>query len=87
MDNTTSDAPKNEYRKITLPDGTIRHLKKIDEGKWQLHNAEGAALIPQGNLKKAEYYINGIKYTKDQFHEVKKNSSGLPWYKSGGGRF
>lgn len=77
---------KNEYRVVTDPNTkTTRHLKKTPGGNYQLHNTEGPALIPGGNPKKAEYYINGIQYTKDQFLEVKKNGTGLPFYKKSGG--
>jgi hypothetical protein len=43
-------------RKITTADGTIMHTFN---GK--LHNWEGPALIPEGNNRKREYYLNGIK--------------------------
>ena len=46
-----------QIKKITTADKTIMYI-------WEnkLHNWDGPALIPQGNKKKAEYYINGIKY-------------------------
>ena len=45
-------------------DGTIIHI-------WdnKFHNWEGPAYIPQGNMKKREYYLYGIKYS-----EIKSNS-------------
>jgi hypothetical protein len=46
-------------RKITTADGTIMHTFN---GK--LHNWEGPALIPEGNNRKREYYLNGIKMRK-----------------------
>ena len=65
-----------QIKKITTADKTIMYI-------WEnkLHNWDGPALIPQGNKKKAEYYINGIKYTKDQWKDLKKSGEGLPWYK------
>lgn len=66
----------NPVKRFKSPDGTIRHVK---DGK--LHNAEGPALIhPDG---KEEYYLNGIFLTKEDFKKRKKESVGLPWYKSG----
>jgi hypothetical protein len=63
-------------RKLTKADGTIAY---IWEGKF--HNWEGPALIPEGNLRKREYYIHGIQYSEDAWKEVRKNRQGLPWYK------
>jgi hypothetical protein len=63
-------------KKYVSPDGTIRFIK---EGK--LHNFDGPALIPEGNMKKAEWYVFGIPYSKKQFEEIKKHNNGLPWFK------
>jgi hypothetical protein len=71
--------PTFQTKKITSPDGTIRHIK---DGK--LHNWEGPALItPEG---KEEYYINGTQHTKDSHKKAKKDGVGLPWFKSGLGQ-
>mgnify|MGYP003334000442 FL=1 len=74
-----SDQKFGPPKKYTSPDGTVRH---VWNGK--LHNWDGPAYIPNGDLKKAEYYLNGIKYTKLQWEETIKNTEGLPWYKSSG---
>ena len=63
-------------RKLTTADGTIMYTF---DGK--LHNWEGPALIPEGNKRKREYYLNGIKMTEAQWKEALKNREGLPWYK------
>ena len=63
-------------KKYTSPDGTIRFIKD-----GQLHNFDGPALIPEGNMRKAEWFVFGIPYTKKQFEEIKKHNNGLPWYK------
>ena len=71
--------PTFQTKKITSPDGTIRHIK---DGK--LHNWEGPALItPEG---KEEYYINGTLHTKDSHKKAKKDGVGLPWFKNGLGQ-
>ena len=44
------------------------------------------AFIPQGNKRKAEYYLFGIKYTKEQWLDFKKESNGIPFYKTSAGR-
>jgi hypothetical protein len=46
-----------------------------------LHNWDGPAYIPQGDIKKAEYYLYGIQKTKDEYLEAIKQQSGLPWFK------
>ena len=63
-------------RKLKKEDGTIAY---IWEGK--LHNWEGPALIPEGDNRKREYYIHGIKYSEDAWKEVRRNRQGLPWFK------
>ena len=57
-------------------DRTIAHV-------WdnKLHNWDGPALIPEGNEKKAEYYIYGIKYSKEEHKDRIRQQTGLPWYK------
>lgn len=61
---TTSTTVTKMY---TSPDGTIRYIKD-----GQLHNWDGPALIPEGNMRKKEYFLFGIPYTKEQFEEIKK---------------
>ena len=63
-------------RKLKKEDGTIAY---IWEGK--LHNWEGPALVPEGDNRKREYYIHGIKYSEDAWKEARRNREGLPWYK------
>jgi hypothetical protein len=68
-------------RKITTADGTIMYMF---DGK--LHNWEGPALIPQGDNRKREYYLNGIKMSQEQWKEALKGREGLPWYKGSGAK-
>jgi hypothetical protein len=68
-------------RKITTADGTIMYMF---DGK--LHNWEGPALLPQGDNRKREYYINGIKMNQEQWKEALKGREGLPWYKGSGAK-
>ena len=71
---TTEDYPKS--RKVRKEDGTIMYL-------WgrQLHNWEGPALIHIEN-KIADYYVYGIKFSKDKWLDAKKDQVGLPFWKS-----
>lgn len=66
-------------RKITQADGTVMF---IFDGK--LHSWEGPALIPQGNNRKREYYLNGIQYSEKDWKERVKGRTGLPFYKGSG---
>lgn len=68
-------------RKITTADGTVMYMF---DGK--LHNWEGPALLPQGDNRKREYYINGIKMSQEQWKEALKGREGLPWYKGSGAK-
>ena len=68
-------------RKLVKPeDGTIAYVVTID-GVSKLHNWDGPALIPEGNMKKREYYLYGIQYSEAGHKEAIRNQTGLPWYK------
>ena len=66
-------------KKLTKVDGTIAYV--FDN---KLHNWEGPALIPEGDNRKREYYLNGIQKTEEEWKEARKNREGLPWYKNPG---
>jgi hypothetical protein len=66
-----------ETKRIVTADGTIIHYCL---GK--LHNWEGPAFIPQGNKRSSEYYLFGIKHSKEEWLEKKKDVNGIPWYKT-----
>ena len=72
-------------QRLRTIDGTIAHYININ-GVNKMHNWDGAALIPQGNKRQAEYYLFGIKYTKDQWLEFKKDVNGVPFYKTAAGK-
>jgi hypothetical protein len=74
-----------ETQRIKSSDGTVAYYVSINEVN-KMHNWDGAALIPQGNKRKAEYYLFGIKYTKEQWLDFKKESNGIPFYKTSAGR-
>ena len=71
----------SEVKKMKSADGSIiYHLN----GK--MHNWEGPAFYPQGNKRAAEYYLFGIKHTKEQWEEKKKDVNGQPFYKTSVGK-
>jgi hypothetical protein len=74
-----------EKKQLTSADGTIAHYVKIN-GKQMLHNWDAAAFIPQGNMKKAEYYLFGIKHSKAEWEEKKKDVNGIPFHKTAAGK-
>ena len=74
-----------ETQRLKTADGTIAHYVNIN-GVNKMHNWDGAAFFPQGNKRQAEYYLFGIKYTKDKWLEFKKDVNGVPWYKTAAGK-
>jgi hypothetical protein len=68
-------------KKMTKADGTIAYT--FDN---KLHNWEGPALIPEGNNRKREYYLNGIQLTESEWKAARKEREGLPWYKGASGK-
>jgi len=74
-----------QTKRLKQADGTIVYYAII-EGKAVTHNYEGPALIPQGDKRKAEYYVWGIKKTKEQWESIKKDGEGVPFYKTSVGK-
>jgi hypothetical protein len=74
-----------ETQRIVTADGTIAHYVSIN-GVKKMHNIDGAAFIPQGNKRQAEYYLFGIKHTKDEWLDKKKSFNGVPFYKTALGK-
>lgn len=66
-------------------DGTIIHYSDTT-GVNKLHNWDGPSLVPQGNIKLAEYYIYGIQYSKEEWIDRKRDANGLPWFKTAIGK-
>jgi hypothetical protein len=72
-------------QRLRTADGTIIYYMNIG-GVNTIHNWEGAAFIPQGNKRKAEYYLFGIKHTKDEWLDKKKSVNGVPFHKTAAGK-
>jgi hypothetical protein len=70
-----------ETKKLKSADGTIAFYV---EGK--MHNWDGPAFIPKGEEKKGEYYLFGIKMSKDEWLEKKKSFNGQPFHKTAAGK-
>lgn len=71
----------NNTKRLSKKDGTVIYVRDN-----KLHNWEGPALIPEGNMRKAEYYLFGIQYSKDEWIDRMKDSDGLPFYKTAAGK-
>jgi hypothetical protein len=71
----------SETKRLKTKDGTIVYYL---DGK--MHNFDGPAYLPQGNKRAAEYYVFGVKFTKDQFDNIKKDNNGVPFYKTAAGK-
>lgn len=63
-------------KKCTKADGTIMYI--FDN---KLHSWEGPALIPEGIMRKRQYFINGIEFSEKEWNEHRKERQGLPFYK------
>ena len=74
-----------ETQRIKTSDGTVAHYIEIS-GVNKMHNWDGAALLPQGNKREDEYYLFGIKMSKDEWLERKADGNGIPWYKTAAGK-
>ena len=74
-----------ETKQMKTKDGTIIHYVTID-GVSKFHNIDGPAVFPQGNRRQAEYYLFGIKHTKDQWEDKKKSVNGVPFHKTAAGK-
>lgn len=74
-----------ETKRLITLDGTIACYVNIN-GINKLHNIDGPAFIPNGNKRQSEYYLFGIKHTKDQWEDKKKDINGVPWYKTAAGK-
>ena len=72
---TGQEYPKS--RRLVKADGTIAYAW---DGK--LHNWDGPALLPEGNEKKAEYYLYGFQKTKEEWKEMRSQREGIPFYKN-----
>jgi hypothetical protein len=71
----------SKSRRLIKPeDGTIAYVITID-GVTKLHNWDGPALINK-KLKIKEYHLHGLPRTEDDWKEMRKERSGLPWYKN-----
>ena len=59
-----------QSKRLKKADGTIA---VVWEGR--LHNWDGPALIPEGNERKAEYYLYGMQKTTEEWKEMKKKQN------------
>lgn len=73
---------KKDVRKIVTEDGSIVRYS-LDN---KMHYWDGPAYIPQGDMSKAEYWIYGIQYSKEDHKEALRDHNGLPWYKGSGAK-
>jgi hypothetical protein len=74
-----------EIKQLKTKDKTVIFYLTLN-GKNIFHNWDGAAYIPEGNMRKAEYYLFGIKYTKDEWLEKKADVNGVPFFKTAAGK-
>jgi hypothetical protein len=75
----------SETIRIRTKDNSLVYSIEVD-GVNKMHNWDGPAYIPQGNKRAAEYWLFGMRYTKDQWEDRKKDVTGQPFYKTAAGR-
>jgi hypothetical protein len=74
-----------ESKSLRTEDGTIVHYVNIG-GENKFHSWDLPAFIPQGNKRLAEYYLFGIKYSKEDWQDRKKDINGIPFHKTPAGK-
>ena len=74
-----------ETKRLKQADGTIVHYINVN-GVNKMHNWDSYAYIPGGSRSKAEYYLFGFKYSKDEFLDRKKDNNGVPFHKTAAGK-
>jgi hypothetical protein len=75
----------SETIRIRTKDNSLVYSIEVN-GVNKMHNWDGPAYIPQGNKRAAEYWLFGMRYTKDQWEDRKKDVTGQPFYKTAAGR-
>ena len=77
----TNENIKNKKFSKKEEDGSITTMLCLEaNGISKLHSIDEPALVNK-DQKKKEYYINGIKYSYENWKEIRKEREGLPWYK------
>ena len=74
-----------ETKRLVTKDGSIVYYVDIN-GVNKMHNVEGPAYLPQGNKRQSEYWLFGIKFSKADWEDRKKDTNGVPWYKTAAGK-
>jgi hypothetical protein len=75
----------SETRRLRTEDGTIANYIYVD-GANKMHNWEGPAYIPNGEKRRAEYYLFGFKMSKEEWLDRKKDVNGVPFHKTAAGK-
>jgi hypothetical protein len=77
------------YEVKTMVSNNIRHhfIKFKGEDNWKLHRWDGPAMEStfKGSNSENRWFLNGIEYTSDQYHQNMRDREGLPWFKKAGG--
>ena len=73
---------KERILKKREEDGSLTEIHALEvKGEFKIHNFEGPAVINKKQRVK-EYYLNGIKYSEEDWKAIRKGREGLPWYKN-----
>ena len=78
----TEPTVKQRILKKREEDGSLTEIHALEvKGEFKIHNFEGPAVINKKQRVK-EYYLNGIKYSEEDWKAIRKGREGLPWYKN-----
>ena len=79
----TEPTVKQRILKKREEDGSLTEIITLHDtnGGFKIHNFEGPAVINKKQRVK-EYYLNGIKYSEEDWKAIRKGREGLPWYKN-----
>ena len=73
------------YEEKVIKYKEARHylIKMEGEENFKHHRWDAPAIVPlsrQSEFKKG-YFLSGIEYDEEVYHEIMKEREGLPWYK------
>ena len=81
---------KKLFEEKVIKNGGARHYLIRMEGDehYKHHRWDAPAIVPINKDSKFSkgYFLSGIEYTAEDFHEVMQEREGLPWYKTTKGK-
>lgn len=75
-----------EYKVIKNQGAKLYLIRLLGNEHWRFHNWDGPAIKPikLDSPWKKEFYLNGIKYSEEDYKSTLREREGLPFYKQSG---